>query len=144
MYKKVLTKVLTNAVLLAGLHASHALAAPADIPTCTAAHPLVILTGAQREFRIQLASNATTGFRWFLREYNSDFIHPISQAFVPPHQLKQIVGAPGEEIWQLRIVADEIDVPQQMFVHMAYTRPFEFSKAANTFVCQVSVVPGKG
>lgn len=84
--------------------------------------PNITVTKDQPQFTIRLKSNPTTGFNWYLREYNSRLIAPVKHSFEAPKQ--QLVGAPGYEFWTFKVKPDGFVVPQQMTVKMVYARPF--------------------
>ena len=84
--------------------------------------PNIMISKDKPQFTLKLKSNPTTGYSWFLREYNSRLISPVKHSFEPPE--KKLIGAPGYELWTFRVKADAFVVPQQLMVRMIYARPF--------------------
>ncbi len=94
------------------------------------------MTPAQPVFVIQLKSNPTTGFLWFLREYDDHLITPIKHSFLPPS--KKLMGAPGFELWTFRMKSAGFTVPQQTTIRMVYARPWQGSDSSTQLVFRVS------
>ena len=88
----------------------------------------IMVSASQPQFEIKLKSNATTGYSWFLRKYNSKLIEPVKHVYQAP-QNKGIVGAPGVEVWTFRVKASGFVVPQQTIIRMVYARPWEGAEA---------------
>lgn len=84
--------------------------------------PNIMVSKDHPQFTLKLKSNPTTGYSWYLREYNSRVITPIKQSFEPSKQ--QLIGAPGYEFWTFKVKPDGFVVPQQMMIRMIYARPF--------------------
>ncbi len=115
-----------------------ALIAAELLPECTPQKPVVTVTTVQPFFIVKLPSNPTTGFSWFLQQYNNMTIEPIRHVFLPATN-KKLVGAAGMEAWYFR--AKTSVVPQQFFVELVYARPFEFKMQTEKFLCQISFFP---
>ncbi len=62
-------------------------------PVFTEEKPNIALAKNQPTFTIRLKSNPTTGFSWFLREYDSNLITPVKHQFIK--QNTSLMGAPG-------------------------------------------------
>jgi inhibitor of cysteine peptidase len=71
-------------------------------------------------FTIKLKSNPTTGYQWFLTQYDNNLIEPISHNYYAPDS--KLVGAGGYEIWTFKVKNAGFAVPQVINVQMAYTR----------------------
>jgi len=80
------------------------------------------------EFTVQLKSNATTGYEWFLRSYDNHVITPVSHHYQRP--TSQLVGAPGFEVWTFRVKAEGFTVPQVTYIRFVYARPWEAQSQA--------------
>lgn len=100
---------------------------------------IVLTKSDNAEFSIQLKSNPTTGFSWFLREYNSDLITPISHKFLPPE--KKLLGAGGAEVWTFKVNKIAFTVPMQTTLRLIYARPWQGSDTASQLNFRVSTVP---
>lgn len=96
----------------------------------------IMVNPMQSEFIIQIKSNPTTGFSWFLREYNSELITPVKQEFIAPNS--KSMGAPGMERWTFRMKPNAFIVPQQTTIRMIYSRPFQGSDNSTQIVFRVS------
>lgn len=86
--------------------------------------PNVVVDAKHPEFTIKLKSNPTTGYTWFLREYDMNFIIPIKHYFQKPEK-KEALGAPGFEFWTFRVKPAGFIVPQQTLIRFNYARPWE-------------------
>ena len=81
------------------------------------------VTEAHSIFTIKLKSNPTTGYSWFLRDYNPNLIEPIKHNFVKSDST--LMGAPGYEVWVFRAKPQAFIIPQQTTIRMVYTRPWQ-------------------
>lgn len=84
--------------------------------------PNIMVSKESPQFTIKLKSNPTTGFSWYLREYNSRLISPVKHGFEHPNT--KLIGAPGYELWTFKVKPDAFVVPQQLMIKMIYARPF--------------------
>lgn len=89
---------------------------------------------------IQLKSNPTTGYSWFLREYDGNLITPVKHAF-EPNSNRKLMGAPGYETWTFHVKPAGFKVPQQTTLRFVYTRPWEDSNQAKQVTYRISTVP---
>jgi inhibitor of cysteine peptidase len=101
--------------------------------------PVAMVTSGQPEFIIQLKSNPTTGYSWFLRGYNSELIQPIKHQFQAPDT--KLVGAPGFELWTFKVKAAGFVVPQQTLIRFVYARPWESAETATQLMFKVTTAP---
>lgn len=88
------------------------------------------------EFTIKLKSNPTTGFSWFLREYDAALITPVKYTFQKSEQ--KLAGAPGYEIWTFRVKPVGFIVPQQTVLRMIYARPWQGADSSTQIVFRVT------
>lgn len=98
--------------------------------TATSDHP---------QFKIKLKSNPTTGYSWFLREYDRNLILPLRHKFEAPAD-KRLIGAPGYEIWTFRVKPEAFAVPQQMTIRFIYSRPWQGSEQAKSLTFRISTI----
>lgn len=93
----------------------------------TAEKPNISVASDQPQFVIKLKSNPSTGYSWFLRDYNANLITPIKREIDNPTKNSpiKIVGAPVYEIWTFKVNAAAFIVPQQTTLKLAYARPWE-------------------
>ena len=95
----------------------------------------ITVTAQQPEFVLKLKSNPTTGYSWFLQEYNANLITPVKHFFQPP--TNGLIGAGGVEFWIFRVLPAAFAIPQQMTIRMRYARPWEKDKSAMQIVFRV-------
>lgn len=80
------------------------------------------VTPTDKTFTIRLKANPTTGFMWFLREYDPRLVTPVKHSFEKPDA--KLMGAPGYDVWIFAMKPAAFLYPQQTFIRMIYTRPF--------------------
>lgn len=85
----------------------------------------IMVTPDNAEFTLKLKSNPTTGYSWFLREYDANLVTPVKHSFQKPTDNKKIVGAPGFEIWTFKMKAAAFNVPQVTAIRLIYTQPWQ-------------------
>ncbi len=98
----------------------------------------IIVTSGNNEFVIKLKSNHTTGYSWFLKEYDNSFFKPISYTYEPG--TGKVAGAPGLDVWRFKVSADAFKVPQQRNIEFAYSRPWDGNDSAKQVVFIVSAI----
>jgi inhibitor of cysteine peptidase len=91
--------------------------------------PVVTVISSQPVFVVKLKSNPTTGYSWFLREYNSNLLEPLKHSFEASTD-KKLMGAPGFELWTFRVKNAGFVVPQQTSIRFIYSRPWEVEDAS--------------
>lgn len=96
----------------------------------------IIVTTAAPTFVIKLDSNPTTGYSWFLHEYDKSLIQPVKHEFVAPDT--KLIGAGGYELWTFKVKQDGLTVPQQTTIRFAYARPWDGSDSASQIAFHVS------
>jgi len=87
-------------------------------------------------FVLKLKSNPTTGYAWFLRDYNTNLIIPVKHSFQPPE--RGLIGAPGYELWTFRVKPAAFTVPQITTIRMTYARPWQSGDSSTQIVFHVS------
>lgn len=98
----------------------------------------IIVEAKHPEFVIKLISNPTTGYSWFLREYNSKLIIPISHHYESSNN--SVAGAPGFETWTFRMKSDAFTVPLQTQIRLVYSRPWNTMENPKQIVFRISTV----
>lgn len=83
----------------------------------------IIVNRSQPVFHIVLKSNPTTGYSWFLKEYDINVIKPVNHIYYPPNN--KLVGAPGYEDWIFKVKVDGFKTPRVTDVSLVYMRPWE-------------------
>ena len=99
--------------------------------------PVAVVTSEQPEFVIKLKSNPTTGFSWFLRDYNMDLLQAVSHQYQPATD-NGLVGAGGFELWTFKVKPAGFFVPQQTAMRFVYTRPWEPTENTTQLIFKVT------
>lgn len=97
----------------------------------------ITVASVQPQFVIQLNSNPTTGYRWFLQQFAHDLVQPLQHKFIAATD-KKLIGAPGVERWTFAVLPAAFVVPQQIILSFVYARPFEIAPPAKKIICRVS------
>lgn len=90
-------------------------------------------------FTLKLKSNPTTGYTWFLTDYNSALIEPIQHTFDASAN-KKLIGAPGFEIWTFHVKPAGFLVPQQTLIRMIYARPWDSNEPVQTVTFRITTI----
>lgn len=98
----------------------------------------VVVVQDEPEFTIKLKSNPSTGFSWFLREYNTDLILPLKHRLIKSDS--KLAGADGIEEWTFRMKHLGFSVPQQTVLRFVYSRPWQGAEGATSLVFRVSTI----
>ena len=96
----------------------------------------ISVTPKQPEFIIKLKSNPTTGYSWFLREYDSSLIKTVKHTYEKPKE--KMIGAAGYELWTFHVKQSGFTVPQQTTIRLVYTRPWQ-ADSSTQLVFRVSI-----
>jgi len=96
----------------------------------------IIVTRDHPEFTIKLKSNPTTGYSWFLREYDAKLIAPVNKKYKGPD--KKLIGAGGFEIWTFKMKPNAFAVPHQTSLRMIYARPWNKLDSGTQIVFHVT------
>ncbi len=113
-----------------------AIAAAPAVSTYTQNEPNIVVSKDAPNFMIKLQSNPTTGYSWFLREYDANLVQPVKHEFI--HGDKKLIGAPGYELWTFKIKPSGFIVPQQSSIRFSYARPWESTDSASQVVFHIS------
>jgi inhibitor of cysteine peptidase len=111
-----------------------------ELPVYLQEKPAVMISSAKNEFIIKLKSNPTTGYSWFLREYNPNLIEAVKHKFEATMD-KKLMGAPGYELWTFRSKPAAFIVPQQTTIRFVYARPWESADNSTQVVFKVTTSP---
>lgn len=96
----------------------------------------VMVTPSKPQFTIKLKSNPTTGYSWFLREYNKDYIKPLKHRFEASKD--KLIGAPGFDYWTFQAKEAMFTVPQQTIIRLIYARPWKATDGSTPIVVRVT------
>ncbi|OGT22759.1 MAG: hypothetical protein A3C55_06110 [Gammaproteobacteria bacterium RIFCSPHIGHO2_02_FULL_42_13] len=75
-----------------------------------------------QNYTVKLSSNATTGYAWFIKSYDSNLLVLQSHRYVAPKTLR--VGAGGYEIWVFA-PTHALKAPHVIPVTFVYARSWE-------------------
>ncbi|PHQ78758.1 MAG: hypothetical protein COB66_08245 [Coxiella sp. (in: Bacteria)] len=87
----------------------------------------IFLKKGESTFKIDITSNPTTGYSWFLGRCNH-YIQPLSSKFYPTLNPK-LIGAPGHVEWTFKLSHKAFDVPRVMKLQLLYMRPWDHTTA---------------
>jgi inhibitor of cysteine peptidase len=74
------------------------------------------------EFVIRLNSNISTGYSWFLREYDPELISVSKHSYIAPKT--NLIGAPGFDEWTFKTThSPKLTTPS--YIRFVYARPWE-------------------
>jgi len=96
----------------------------------------IMVNVKQPEFILKLKSNPTTGYSWFLREYDPNLIAPVRHSYQQP--VKELIGSAGFETWMFRVKSAGFNVPQQTTIRMVYARPWQGNDNSTQLVFRIS------
>jgi inhibitor of cysteine peptidase len=96
----------------------------------------IVATPDKPSFTIKLQSNPTTGYSWYLRGYDASLVTAQTHHFQAA--TRQLVGAPGYELWTFHVKPAGFTVPQQTVIRFVYARPWEATDDSKELVFRVS------
>jgi predicted secreted protein len=99
--------------------------------------PLVI-EASKPEVKIRLSANPSTGYQWFIADYDQQFIKPKSYEYVPAEG--HMVGASGVGVWTFEINNEAFLVPHSFKLLFEHRRPFE-AEAVKPKIVTIVTVP---
>ena len=86
----------------------------------------IVIRSVSPIFSINLSENVTTGYQWYLVDYNPRLMKLLGQQFFKDQT--KLVGSPGISSWQFQLQRTAFNAPQSTRVTFEYRRPWE-SKA---------------
>ncbi len=78
-------------------------------------------------YTIKLKSNPTTGYFWFIVNYDHNLLKLKKHRYVPPKT--NLVGAGGYEMWVFSPTVAALKAPHATPVKLIYARPWELKSA---------------
>ncbi len=90
--------------------------------TITDLNKPINVTAKNPVFKIVLNSNPTTGFSWFLVDFDSRFVTPLSETFIPPETATP--GRGGVVVWTFKATPLALTLPTFTHVTLSYMRPW--------------------
>ena len=94
----------------------------------TAVHRIVATSGS---FTITLPETPSTGYTWYLHDFDSALIHPVSKVY----EGTNTPGAPGTAIWTFS--PESVPVPISTTLTFSLERSFGNEPAMEHYVTQV-------
>lgn len=94
-----------------------------EVPIYSEDKSNIAVLSDQPQFIIQLKSNPSTGYSWFLREYDRNLFKPIKHEYQKPDS--HLMGAGGYELWTFQTLPGAFAVPQQSSIRFVYARPWQ-------------------
>ncbi len=100
---------------------------------------IVQVSPADSTVIIKIKSNATTGYSWFLTDYNPAVLTPISSKYLAP--TSNLVGASGGVEWRFAVNKAAFAVPQLTQVSLQYLRPWSVDNNAQKVTYTIAIEP---
>jgi inhibitor of cysteine peptidase len=97
----------------------------------------IMILKDQPQFVIRLKANPTTGYSWFLREYDSTLLTPMKHHYEAPNT--KLLGASGYDVWTFSVKPAGFTVPQITQIRFIYTRPWEAEGDGKQVVFRISI-----
>lgn len=108
-----------------------------DVSTPTDQSKPIIIKSISPVFNINLPGNITTGYQWYLVDYNPRFVRLLGQKYTAAST--KLMGAPGLSVWQFQLQQISFTAPQVTRIIFEYRRPWEpkaVKKASFTVLSQ--------
>ncbi len=117
--------LITGSLQAATFEISNAAAAQDQTQVQTpASNPNTVYISADHpQFLVQLPSNPTTGYQWYLTEYDARLIQPTGFRYQTDNT--RLVGAPGLAIFSFKATDVAFAAPHATTINFAYSRPWE-------------------
>lgn len=93
-------------------------------------------------FTVRLLANNTTGYQWYLADYNPRFVRLLDQQYVPAST--KMVGSRGMSVWQFQMQQISFAAPQVTRIIFEYRRPWELKPIKKQSVVVITQQPTKG
>ncbi len=106
--------------------------APRNSNNFTNPNTPITLTPKQNSFVLRLKSNASTGYSWALKSYDTHLFTLQEHHYIAPRTA--MPGAPGAEEWTFSINPKAFAAPQTSKIELVYRRPWEKIPASTTVV----------
>lgn len=106
-------------------------------PIYSEAQTVISVSSQQSQFVIQLPSNPSTGYSWFLMNYDRHLLVPVKHYY--QKAATHLVGASGVEMWIFQAKPDAFKVSQQTSIRFIYARPWEAKIPVKTINFTVSL-----
>lgn len=107
-----------------------------DEPVYSDDKPNIAIEARHPEFTVKLKSNPTTGYAWYLREYNHYLITPVKHSYQSSNA--KLIGGSGYELWTFRVKPVAFAVPHQLTIRFIYARPWQSTDSASQAIFRVT------
>ncbi len=97
----------------------------------------MVVSGKKTTINIKLPANATTGYQWYLTQYDEGLIRPKSYEYKVSESKKKLVGAGGVAVFKMQVSKRFKSVPQMQTISFSYARPWDLSDIARTKVITI-------
>lgn len=95
----------------------------------------VIVDHNQSGFTVRLKANPTTGYSWFLQQYDNTLVTVQDHQYQAP--TSQLVGAGGVDVWHFKLTPQAQLGPVTTQIHFVYARPWEIQQGSETVITVV-------
>lgn len=86
----------------------------------------IVVSSDKPEFTLQLKSNRTTGYSWFMISYDRKLIRIMGSEYIAANMKR--MGEPGMSVWHFRMLPEAFKVQHATKIRLLYARPFELKK----------------
>jgi len=86
----------------------------------------ILLTKDKTSFTIELASNRTTGYSWYILDYPKDYLKLTKHHYFRSKDAK--LGEGGKEQWIFDADQTAFAAPMMFTIQLAYFRPWELKE----------------
>ena len=100
----------------------------------------IIVQPGNQNITIALKANPTTGFMWFLQDYNQALLTLTSYQYQAPKT--NLVGAGGVALFQFALKPALFDGPQVTSLHFVYSQPWQYGNGQQRTIQIISTGGG--
>lgn len=105
------------------------------MPVYTNPDQTILQSASQPTFVIQLKSNPTTGYSWFFKKYDPNYVKVVQHCYFPPEKARP--GAGGVEEWKFQLTPLAFTASHRLSIELAYARPWETKVVPKTIVFHI-------
>ena len=95
-----------------------------EVLTADTAEKSFLVTLDNPIISIPIENNRTTGYNWYLEEYNDKLVQPLASSYTTNQEGLQagMVGAPGITTWKFKVLESAFHVPTVTKVVLRYAK----------------------
>ncbi len=93
---------------------------------------IVQATNSKPNFLIKIKSNPSTGYKWYIKDYDRNLLYLTKHDYVAPKKEGGLVGAAGEEQWGFRLAPGANNASYVTEVTLVYMRPWDIKSMQET------------